>query len=343
MKRKYLILLGLAGIFTGVTAYIRSKTRKTELLFPGVDDDLKEFAEPFEDIEQQESKTYSLDSEKKEKTKENILQMNASYIVTDPPGTTLKLAGKPLADHGYKIQILNLMDLSHSKYFKTKEEMRNLVDYILENTQPINTKTDSTILSVLQQKYGEEFTFKAWSWEEYGSNNKNAYVTCESMPGVEIEACQRETDNGMTYYDDYMAYKYKRRFQEDLQRFTDQIYPNAKAIFMVDSSSFPLDMGMEMTYDEILQDKDTVLSVTILVKCDSNDPQKEEHLEEFRQLLEDNSVRVNGTIIYTSDETTWNEYSENNYSNWYANDDWYLSRCNFSLDKSYQFYYADWE
>ena len=204
-------------------------------------------------------------------------------------------------------------------------------------------KTDSDILSVLHQKYDEEFTFKAWSWEEYGSNNKNAYVTCESMPGVEIEACQRETDNGMTYYDDYMAYKYKSRFQEDLQRFADQIYPNAKVIFMVDSSTFPLDMGMEMTYDEILQDKDTVLSVTILVKRDSDDPQKEEHLEEFRQLLEDNSVRVNGTLIYASDETTWNEYSENNYSNWYANDDWYLSRCNFSLDKSYQFYYADWE
>lgn len=211
----------------------------------------------------------------KKKIKENILQMNASYIVTDPSGTTLKSVGKPLADHGYKIQILNLMDRSHSnkfnpfKYVKTKEEIN--------------------ILSVLQQKYGEEFTFKAWSWEKYGSNNKNAYVTCESMPGVEIEVYQRETDNGMTY-------------------------------------------------DEILQDKDTVLSVTILVKCDSDDPQKEEHLEEFRQLLEDNSVRVNGTLIYTSDETTWNEYSENNYFNWYANDDWYLSRCNFSLDKSYQFY-----
>lgn len=298
----------------------------------------------------------------KEKIKENILQMNASYIVTDPSGTTLKSVGKPLADHGYKIQILNLMDLSHSnkynpfKYVKTKEEVHNLVDCILENTQPINTKiddsliasmnlltasiftgcgssnkTDSDILSVLQQKYGEEFTFKAWSWEEYGSNNKNAYVTCESMPGVEIEVCQRETDNGMTYYDDYMAYKYKSRFQEDLQRFTDQIFPNAKVIFIVDSSTFPLDMGMGMNYDEILQDKDTVLFITILVKRDSDDPQKEEHLEEFRQLLEDNSVRVKGTLIYTSDETTWNEYSENNYSNWYANDDWYLSRCNFSL------------
>ena len=68
----------------------------------------------------------------KEKIKENILQMNASYIVTDPSGTTLKSVGKPLADHGYKIQLLNLMDLSHSnkynpfKYFKTKEEVNNL-------------------------------------------------------------------------------------------------------------------------------------------------------------------------------------------------------------------------
>lgn len=44
----------------------------------------------------------------KKKIKENILQMNASYIVTDPSGTTLK----SLADHGYKIQILNLMDRS---------------------------------------------------------------------------------------------------------------------------------------------------------------------------------------------------------------------------------------
>lgn len=48
MKRKYLILLGLAGIFTGVTAYTRNKTRRMELLFPDVDDDLKEFTEPFE-------------------------------------------------------------------------------------------------------------------------------------------------------------------------------------------------------------------------------------------------------------------------------------------------------
>ena len=78
--------------------------------------------------------------------------------MTDPSGTTLKSVGKPLADHGYKIQILNLMDRSHSnkfnpfKYIKTKEEIN--------------------ILSVLQQKYGEEFTFKAWSCRSMGATIK---------------------------------------------------------------------------------------------------------------------------------------------------------------------------
>lgn len=76
--------------------------------------------------------------------KENILQMNASYIVTDPLGMVLKSVGKTLTDHGYKIRILNLINLKHShkynplNYVKEEGEVRGLVDCILSNTPSIN-------------------------------------------------------------------------------------------------------------------------------------------------------------------------------------------------------------
>ena len=85
----------------------------------------------------------------------NILQMNSSYVVTDPSGEMLTNTGRMLMEHGYRIRILNLSDMGHScrynpfKYIRKDEDVLELVDCLIMNT----TDKDSS--------KGDEFFSKA--------------------------------------------------------------------------------------------------------------------------------------------------------------------------------------
>lgn len=46
--------------------------------------------------------------------KPNIMQLNTSYVVTDPKGELLRSTGKLLEDNGYKIRVFNLIDMRNS-------------------------------------------------------------------------------------------------------------------------------------------------------------------------------------------------------------------------------------
>ncbi|MCM1061332.1 MAG: type IV secretory system conjugative DNA transfer family protein [Eubacterium sp.] len=46
--------------------------------------------------------------------KPNIMQLNTSYVVTDPKGELLRSTGKLLEDNGYKIKVFNLIDMQNS-------------------------------------------------------------------------------------------------------------------------------------------------------------------------------------------------------------------------------------
>lgn len=46
--------------------------------------------------------------------KPNLMQLNTSYVVTDPKGELLRSAGKLLEDNGYKIKVFNLIDMRNS-------------------------------------------------------------------------------------------------------------------------------------------------------------------------------------------------------------------------------------
>lgn len=57
--------------------------------------------------------------------KPNVLQMNASYVITDPSGEMIFSLGKTLRDHGYKIKIFNISDMSHSNCYNPMEYIRD--------------------------------------------------------------------------------------------------------------------------------------------------------------------------------------------------------------------------
>lgn len=72
--------------------------------------------------------------------KPNVLQMNASYVITDPSGEMIFSLGKTLKDHGYKIKIFNISDMSHSNcynplsYIRDEAGVNMLIQCLITNT-----------------------------------------------------------------------------------------------------------------------------------------------------------------------------------------------------------------
>lgn len=73
--------------------------------------------------------------------KPNLMQRNASYIITDPKGTVLIECGKMLQRGGYEIKILNTIDFKQSmrynpfRYIRSENDILKLVTCIMENTK----------------------------------------------------------------------------------------------------------------------------------------------------------------------------------------------------------------
>lgn len=72
--------------------------------------------------------------------KTNVLQMNASYVITDPSGEHLRDEGKMLAEHGYKVKVFDVVHLSNSMhfnpfvYFKEIKDIRRFINILMANT-----------------------------------------------------------------------------------------------------------------------------------------------------------------------------------------------------------------
>lgn len=95
--------------------------------------------------------------------KPNVLQMNCSYVVTDPSGELLKSMHNVLADNGYKIKVFNLVDMRYSnkynpfKYVRSDTDVSILVDCFISNTtgpdqksgDPFWDKSEKALLSAL--------------------------------------------------------------------------------------------------------------------------------------------------------------------------------------------------
>lgn len=86
--------------------------------------------------------------------KPNILQTNASFLITDPKGLLIRECGAFLEKMGYKIKVFDLNTLLNSdhfnvfKYIKTELDIDKVLEWITEGTK----KTDNQ---------GEDFWIKA--------------------------------------------------------------------------------------------------------------------------------------------------------------------------------------
>lgn len=80
--------------------------------------------------------------------KPNVLQMNASYVITDPSGEMIHSLGTVLKNHGYKIKIFNIADMGHSncynplKYIRDEAGVNMVIECFIKNTTKQGEKGD---------------------------------------------------------------------------------------------------------------------------------------------------------------------------------------------------------
>lgn len=79
--------------------------------------------------------------------KPNLMQMHSSYVVTDPKGSLVKECGKMLADNGYKVRILDLINMETSdkynpfNYLKDEKDILKLITNLITNTNAPHSKS----------------------------------------------------------------------------------------------------------------------------------------------------------------------------------------------------------
>ncbi len=79
--------------------------------------------------------------------KPNLLQLSrASQIITDPKGDILRCCGGMLKAHGYRIRVLNLVEMEQSngynpfRYIRSETDIVKLVTNLINNTTPKNAQ-----------------------------------------------------------------------------------------------------------------------------------------------------------------------------------------------------------
>jgi len=78
--------------------------------------------------------------------KPNIMQMNSSYVITDPKEEILKSTGKMLEENGYEVKVFDLITLKNThkynffEYLNDEKDILKIANNIIMNTTPPHSK-----------------------------------------------------------------------------------------------------------------------------------------------------------------------------------------------------------
>ena len=122
--------------------------------------------------------------------KPNLMQMNASYIVTDPKGTVVLECGKMLQDGGYEIKILNTIDFKQSmhynpfQYIRSENDILKLVNCIMENTKGEDSKGGEDFWAKAEALYYQALI--AYIWYEAPPEEKDITMLLDMLNASEV-------------------------------------------------------------------------------------------------------------------------------------------------------------
>lgn len=111
--------------------------------------------------------------------KPNIMQLNTSYVVTDPKGEILQSTGKMLKEAGYVVRVLNLIQMEHSNNYNpfhyvydhngnlSQDNIKKMINVLFKSTKGDGEKED--FWSQKGQSMLEAITFLLFEESEYNA------------------------------------------------------------------------------------------------------------------------------------------------------------------------------
>ncbi|MDE5771345.1 MAG: type IV secretory system conjugative DNA transfer family protein [Ruminococcus sp.] len=111
--------------------------------------------------------------------KPNIMQLNTSYVTTDPKGEILQSTGKMLTEAGYEVRVLNLIQMEHSNNYNpfhyvydyngdlSQDNIKKMVNVLFKSTKGDGEKDD--FWSQKGQSLLEAITFLLFEESEYNA------------------------------------------------------------------------------------------------------------------------------------------------------------------------------
>lgn len=111
--------------------------------------------------------------------KPNIMQLNTSYVITDPKGEILQSTGKMLKEAGYEVRVFNLIEMQHSNNYNpfhyvfdhkgdlSQDNIKKMVNVLFKSTKGDGEKED--FWSQKGQSLLEALVFLLFEESEYNA------------------------------------------------------------------------------------------------------------------------------------------------------------------------------
>lgn len=188
--------------------------------------------------------------------KPNLMQMNASYVVTDPKGTVVLECGKMLQRGGYEIKILNTINFKESmkynpfRYIRCENDILKLVNCIMENTKGEDSKGGEDFWTKAEALYYQALI--AYIWYEAPENEKNMNTLLEMLNSSEV----READENFKNAVDIM---FDRLEQRNPEHFAVRQYKKYKMAAGKTAKSILISCGARMAPFDIKEVRDMMM------------------------------------------------------------------------------------
>ena len=100
--------------------------------------------------------------------KPNLMQMNTSFVITDPKGEILRSTGQMLKDNGYQVKVINLLEMEHSDcynpfaYIREETDVVKLITNLMSNTTPKNAAPNDPFWDKAESMFLQSLFYYVW-------------------------------------------------------------------------------------------------------------------------------------------------------------------------------------
>lgn len=109
--------------------------------------------------------------------KPNLMQLNTSFIATDPKGELLRSEGEMLKNNGYNVKVINLLEMAKSDcynpfaYIREETDVVKLITNIMSNTTPKGSNPSDPFWEHAESLFLQALFYYVWLEEKPSKRN----------------------------------------------------------------------------------------------------------------------------------------------------------------------------